>query len=186
MCFDSSIKIDYDVERAKQLIKESKYPDGHTGATIIVPAGRQIGIDNATFVQGMWKEIGINVEVQQLDPAIVGDRFDVEDHEVISGFQWTNQMVDPSQQVVFFTIDPALNSGYKSAEMQDLVDRANIELDPVKRCELYYEVQRLFNKDQVSIPLFYTVNRIILNPAVIDYQPSSMQWHQFKYTWLNR
>jgi peptide/nickel transport system substrate-binding protein len=192
MCFDPDIKIDYDVAKAKQLISESKYPHGYTGGIIYVPAGNQMGTDLSTFTQAMWAAVGINVEVQQIDAGLLADKFDRNqagvpgDYDVIAGYQWTNQMVDPSQQTVFFSTNPAANSGYVSQAMSDLVDQTSKETDPVKRCKLYSDIQKLWNEDGVGIPLLYSVSRVITGKAVMDYYASPMAWNDFKDTWLSR
>jgi len=176
----------YDLERAQELIAESSYPDGHSGATIEVPSGRVIGRDQATILQSMWSEIGIEVEVNEIEGALLSDKFSNETFQAISGYQWTNDVIDPQQQVAFFVVDPALHSGWTNERAVELAERAGVEQDPEERCEMYYEVQEIYNDEAVTVPLYHTPFTTFINKDVEGFYQIPLGWLVFKEAWLDR
>jgi peptide/nickel transport system substrate-binding protein len=186
-CWDPNLEgYPYDLEKAKQLIADSKYPDGHTGAAIEVPSGRVIGRDQATILQSMWSKIGINVDVNEIEGALLSDKFRNMTFEAISGYQWTNDVIDPAQQVAFFVVDPALHSGWTNARAVELTEEAATELDQDARCQMYYEVQQIYNEEAVTIPLYHTPFTTFINKDVKGFYQIPLGWLVFKETWIDR
>lgn len=158
----------YDLAKAKQLIKESKYPTGRSGITLQLPSGSQIGRDNAVLAQQMWGEIGLQVQIQEVDGSALSAAWYKSSYDLISGYQWTNGMMDPDQLVQFFFIDPKMNTGYQPSDRAvQMVKVAAEELDPKKRAQMYYEIQNIYNTDiGGTIPLYYTPSVNYLTPNV--------------------
>ena len=176
----------YDLEKAKQLIAESSYPDGHTGAKIMVPSGRVIGRDQATILQDMWSKIGINVEVQEIEGGLLSQMSRAFEHEAISGYQWTNDVVDAHQQASWFAVDPAMRSGWVNERAKELVAQAKVELDPEKRCEMYYELQEIVNQNAILVLLYHTPFTTFINKDVKGFHQIPLGWLMFKGTWIDR
>lgn len=188
LCWNPDATLPYDVERAKQLIAESKYPDGHDGAKLQVPSGNTIGRDNAVIAQQMWGEIGINLTIEEVEGSTLGDNWYQSNFEAISGYQWTNGMMDPEQIMRFFFIDPRMNTGYEpSQETIDLVEAASVELDPDARCEMYYELQNIYNEDVGgTISLYYTPSVNYLAPQVKGFFRTPLGIPRYQETWLEQ
>ena len=186
-CWDPNLEgFPYDLEKAKQLIAESSYPDGHTGAVIEVPSGRVIGRDQATVLQDMWSQIGINVEVSEVEGGLLSEEFRNEQQQAISGYQWTNDVIDPAQQVAWMVVDPAIHSGWVNERAIELTKQAAVELDPEKRCEMYYEIQQIFNDDAVAILLYHTPFTTFVNKDVKGFYQIPLGWLVFKSAWIDR
>ncbi len=186
LCWDpNAAGFPYDLEKAKQLIAESSYPDGHSGAKIEVPSGRAIGRDQATMLQDMWSKIGINVEVNEVEGGLLSEEFRSETFESISGYQWTNDVIDPAQQVAWMVVDPAIHSGWVNERAIELTKAAAIELDPEKRCEMYAEIQQLFNDDAVTLLLYHTPFTTFINKNVNGFYQIPLGWLVFKSTWIS-
>ena len=95
-------------------------------------------------------------------------------------------MVDPEQHVIFFFIDPKLNTGYEpSQHAVDLVKSASQELDPQKRCGMYAELQDIYNQDVGgSMTLYYTPSLNYLSPDVRGFMRTPLGVPLYKQTWL--
>jgi len=185
-CWDPNLEgFPYDLEKAKQLIAESSYPDGHTGAVIEVPSGRVIGRDQATVLQDMWSKIGINVEVNEVEGGLLSEKFNSETHQAISGYQWTNDVIDPAQQTAWMVVDPAIHTGWVSERAIELTKQAAVELDPEARCEMYYEIQQIFNDNAVALLLYHTPFTTFINNNVNGFYQIPLGWLVFKSTWIN-
>jgi peptide/nickel transport system substrate-binding protein len=178
----------YDVAKAKQLIAQSKYPNGHTGAKIQLGAGSQLGRDNATLAKDMWDQIGIHMTIEEIDSSTLTNAWYKGDFGAISGYQWTNGVPDPEQHVVFFFVDPKMNTGWNPDQhATDLVTAAAAELDTEKRKQMYYELQNIYN-DQVggTITLYYTPSVNYLSPDVKGFYRSPLAMPFFRDVWLSK
>jgi peptide/nickel transport system substrate-binding protein len=182
--WDADLELPFDVDKAKELIAKSKYPQGHKGAKLQYPSGAQIGHDNAVLCQQMWQAIGIDLTIEEVESSTLGDNWYASNFESISGYQWTNGMADPDQLVQFFFITPRMNSGYQpSQQAQDLVNQASQELDPDKRKQIYYQLQQIYNTDVGgTIDLYYTTNVAYIGKKIMGYYRSPLgrpYWREF-------
>jgi peptide/nickel transport system substrate-binding protein len=178
----------YDVAKAKQLIAQSKYPNGHSGAKIQLPSGSQIGRDNATIAKDMWDQIGIHMTIEEIEGATLSPNSQKGNFDVISGYQWTNAILDPEQHVVFMCVTPRINSGWEpDPHVGELVTAASLELDPEKRRQIYYELQNIYN-DQVggTITLYYTPSVNYVTPDVKGFYRSPLAMPFFRDVWLSK
>lgn len=186
MCWNGDATLPYDLERAKQLIAESKYPSGHEGAKLQVPSGSQPGRDNAVIAQQMWGQIGIELEIEEVESSTLGDNWYQSNFEAISGYQWTNGMMDPEQIAEFFFVEPRMNTGYEpSQHALDLVEAASTELDADKRCTIYHELQDIYNQDVGgTISLYYTPSVNYVSPNVEGFYRTPLGVPLWRQTWL--
>jgi len=166
--WNARASLPFDPTKAKELMKESKYPTGRGGITIQLPSGSQIGRDNAVLAQQMWGEVGLQVQIQEVDGSALSAAWYKSSFDAISGYQWTNGMMDPDQLVQFFFVDPKMNTGYQPSDHAvQLVKSAAEELDPKKRAQMYYEIQNIYDADiGGTIPLYYTPSVNYLTPTV--------------------
>ncbi len=178
----------YDLTKAKQLMRESKYPNGRSGITLQLPSGSQIGRDNAVLAQQMWGEIGLQVQIQEVDGSALAAAWYESNYEAISGYQWTNGMMDPDQLVQFFFVDPRMNTGYQPSDQAvRMVKAAAEELDPAKRRQLYDQIQLIYNTDVGgTISLYYTPSVNYLTPHVRDFYRTPLGVPLYWKTWLAR
>ena len=187
LCWNSDLPgFPYDLEKAKQLVKESKYPDGFSGLKLEVPSGRQIGRDNATMLKDMWAKIGINVDIAEVEGGLLSDEFQNNTFQAISGYQWTNDIIDPDEQVGWFVVDPAFHSGWKNDKAVELAKQAAIETDTAKRCEMYGQIQQIFNEDSPAILLYHTPFTTFINKDVKDFFQIPLGWLVFGRVWIDR
>ncbi len=110
------------------------------------------------YFQNQWKtKIGVNTNIKQ--PASFSDyltkcqsgEFDI----TLSG--WSADYDDPSSMTDIFTKNNGNNhSKYYNPKYEELISKANVELDPSKRLELYKEAEQLIVVEDVGIaPVFY-------------------------------
>ena len=175
----------YDLEKAKALLKESKYPTG-AKLTLEVSNASQVGSDNASMLKDMWAKIGVDVTVQQIEGGLLSDEFTNNKHSAISGYQWTNDITDVDEMVQWFIVDPMFHSGWKNDQAITLAQQAAVELDPAKRCSMYNEIQKIFNTDSPGIILYHTPFNTFINKQVKDFTQISLGWLRFEKVWLDR
>jgi peptide/nickel transport system substrate-binding protein len=146
----------YDLNKAKQLIKESGIATPVT-LKLLYRANDAVHQPTAVALKEMWGKLGVNVELEPLDRATATQRYRANQFQVyVTG--WTNDIPDPSQLAAYelgFTESQSYHSGYQSAEMDGLLARGMRELNLDKRRQIYYEIQELALKDSPLIWLYY-------------------------------
>ena len=177
----------YDPEKAKQLMAESAYPDGFE-TSILALAGNQDEIGIATALQQMWSQIGIDLEIQQVDNATRTDEYrrGVFDMRVSA---WTNDIADPGQITSYFAYSPtidALHSGWKNAEVDRLYEQSRSEIDPAKRAAQYARIQEIFNETGPTVPLYETPYPVALQDSVHGFVQIPLGNNIFRETWIEQ
>jgi hypothetical protein len=122
------------------------------------------------FVVGIFKPAPDPIR-QKVDPGQIWDMLVAGDYDVVVAY-WTNDIIDPDQKSTFsLGMDDNLNywSRYKNQHVADLVAQGRVELDPDKRREIYYEVQRIVKDDVHWIDLYYAPYRNISRSNVHDF-----------------
>ncbi|MCR8725500.1 ABC transporter substrate-binding protein [Frigidibacter sp. ROC022] len=177
----------YDLEKAKALMAESGYPDGFK-ISILTIAGNQDDLGITTALQQMWKAIGIDLEIRQVDNASRTEQYRAGTFEMRTG-GWTNDISDPSQITSYFAYSPtidALHSGWKNAEVDKLFEESQKEMDPVKRAEQFARIQEIFNATGPTIPLYETPYPVALSQKVNGFYQIPLGNNIFTETWLDQ
>ena len=175
----------YDLEKAKALMAESGHPEGFA-TSILVLAGNQDEIGIATALQQMWGQIGIQLEIQQVDNASRTEQYrnGTFDMRVAA---WTNDIADPGQITSYFAYSPtidALHSGWKNEEVDGLYVASQSEADEAKRAEQYARIQEVFNATGPTVPLYETPYPVALGKDVNGFVQIPLGNNIFRGAWL--
>jgi peptide/nickel transport system substrate-binding protein len=147
----------YDPDKAKAMLDEAGVSDLSLDFVLVAgdSAHDQIGV----LVKDQLAKVGVNVNLvkmeggQQWDALIAGE-YD------IGVMWWVNDIFDPDQKAQFCVSgDPENRSyytNYKNPAVTDLVNAAAVELDPIKRKAMYYDIQRMAKDDVHWIDLYYS------------------------------
>jgi peptide/nickel transport system substrate-binding protein len=185
-CWNADLEgFPYDLDKAKQLMAESKYPDGFQGMLVTIASGDTMTRDIGTVLKEMWAKIGIEVDLQEMETGMWYAEYD-EDQFVVQIGGWTDDVIDPLQQTEYMAVDPAGRTGWKNDRVVELAKAAAVELDHDKRCEMYGEIQKLFNDDAVEILLFHTPYTALLRTDVNGFNQIPLGWLIWRATWLDR
>jgi 4-phytase/acid phosphatase/peptide/nickel transport system substrate-binding protein len=134
-----------DVEKAKALIKEYGKPVDFKMLVTATPRGRTVG----QVLQQFWKQVGANMEIEQVDQATIVPR------AFMRQFQLTPwrivDLADPEPQMYanFRTGSAVALANYSNPELDKLLENARVTADPAKRTEDYCAVSRLINKEAI-------------------------------------
>ncbi len=138
--YNESLKPRFDLEKAKQLMAESKYPNGFT-VTMIAPNNRYVNDEKiAEAFVGMMAKIGIKVELKTMPKAQYWDEFDkqVADIQMIG---WHSDTEDTANFFEYLVMCPNKETGkgqYNSGnvcdpELDKLIMGTLSETDVAKR-----------------------------------------------------
>lgn len=177
----------YDLEKAKSLMKEAGFENGFQ-TSILVLAGNQDEIGIATAVQQMWAQIGVKLELQQVDNATRTKQYR-DGTFVMREAAWTDDIADPNEITSYFVYSPtidALHTGWKNEEADKLFDASQKEIDPAKRAGQYAKIQEIYNADGPIVPLYETPYPVALSKKVHGFLQIPLGNNIFSKTWVEK
>jgi peptide/nickel transport system substrate-binding protein len=134
-----------DIEKAKALIKDYGKPVEFKMIVTATPRGRNTG----QIFQQFWKQVGANMELEQIDQASFVPRAFMRQFQLI-GWRIID-LADPSPQMYanFHTGSPVALANYSNPELDQLLEHARTTADVDKRTEDYCAISRLINKEAI-------------------------------------
>lgn len=152
-----------DMDRARELVEESDY-DGEE-MTMVVSSGNPDRQQMAELMQSRFGEIGVEVEIQILEPATYLDRFIEGDvNLVLVSFGSYSGATDYLIPVIFHTESFLNIQQYQEEgtgvlnlgeEFDEQLDDATTTWDEEERHEKYREIQHRVMDEAIMIPLLY-------------------------------
>jgi peptide/nickel transport system substrate-binding protein len=151
----------YDPEKAKAMLAT----EGATGIAldVIVDAGNEVEEQIGVLLKDQLGKVGVDLEIRKVDPGQTWDMYVAGDYDTAIG-HWTNDIIDPDQKSTFtLGMDDNKNfwTRYENRHVADLVAQGRIELDPDKRRQIYYDIQKVAKDDLHWIDLYYSPYRNI-------------------------
>ncbi|GII55976.1 glutathione ABC transporter substrate-binding protein [Planotetraspora thailandica] len=150
--------LQYDMAKAKEELAQSSVPNGFT-TTWLAMSGDAVDAAIAQVLQASLKELGITLNIQNVDPSAQHDLTGKLDYEIAHSY-WTMDLADPDE-LAQFALDPttgghSFDTGMNDASLIDLVHKAQKEFDKTKRQALYTELQTKAAESAFLVFLFYT------------------------------
>ncbi|WP_138203723.1 ABC transporter substrate-binding protein [Haloimpatiens lingqiaonensis] len=151
---------DYNVEKAKELMKKANVSNGTLKFGYI--AGSERDINQFNVIKENLKAIGIDVkpvplEQQAFFSQLFGETpktFDMTLNAYVCG-------TDPDSYSGLFVKGGAMNwTGYSNAELDDLWKKAAIETNEAKRKEMYETIQKKLAEDAAQYNIDYAISMI--------------------------
>jgi peptide/nickel transport system substrate-binding protein len=149
----------FDVTAAKKLLTEAGYPNGF-GFTLHCPNDRYINDEKiCVALASMWAKIGLNVKVDAMPKAQYFARTPKKE------FSACMQGWGDINRDAMFTLKPLYHSlndkgygdtnygNFKNAELDELIAKAEIEMDAPKRQTMIDKAMELMQKEVLAIPL---------------------------------
>lgn len=144
------------MEEAKKLMAEAGYPNGQglpTFTFLINSEGAHAQV--AQYLQSAWKELGVNVEIQQQEfKVFLTTR--KEGKYMIARHGWSGDYTDPTTFLDMWRKQDGFNEvGYNNPAYDKLLEDAKVETDAAKRFELLRKAEDMLMEDMPIIPLYY-------------------------------
>jgi len=165
--------LDYDVEKALDLIKASRYGEVSQIPPITLTTAGYGGAVGSTLeaLVYQWKEnLGIDVQIRQLEPERYFYNLKEEKDQMYS-IGWSADYPHPQNFLdVLFSTDSNYNyGGYSNPDVDDLIYRAGRELNLEQSFVLYQKAEQKIVADAVCIPLTFDKNYLLTKPYVEGY-----------------
>ena len=170
----------YDLEKARELLDEAGYPDpdGDDGPAPRLALTYKTSTDveaglQAEMIQGMLKEVGIDVTIQSNEFGVFYDDITKGNFELFSLRR--AGVVDPDFYTYMFhstNIPPnGQNRGYYiNPKIDELLDRGRVIFDEEERKEVYAEIQRILAEDLPYVSLYHRSNVAIMNRGLENFK----------------
>lgn len=173
---DSVVKgYNYNPAKAAQLLKEAGFAKG-VGLPTIKLLTIPIYADFASFIAKQLEELGINIQVEVVQKALL--------FEMTSGSKalffrggWIADYPDAENYLsVFYSKNPAPPNytRYKNLEFDRLFELAITETEDEKRYELYRKADQLAINDAPVVPLWYDKVIRLVQPDIKGFLPNGL------------
>ncbi|MEA1958766.1 MAG: peptide ABC transporter substrate-binding protein [Chloroflexota bacterium] len=178
--------LEFDVERAQQLMAESSYADGLPPVVLSV-AGSASGVLSADVaIAHMWQEnLGVDIELQTLDfSTLINEARDGELQAFDVG--WIADYPDPENFLdLLFHCESVENyTGYCNQSVDELLEEARVTVDADARYEIYRQAEEAIVMDAPCIPLWYGQSYYLVKPKVRGFEPAPMIVPMLKDVWI--
>ncbi len=160
--YNADLKPRYDLKKAKELMKEAGYEDGFT-LSMIAPNNRYV--NDAKIAQAaaaMLSKIGIKVDLKTMPKAQYWPEFDKCAADMLM-IGWHSDTEDSANFTEFLTMTRNEETGkgqyncghYSNAEVDGLIESANVETDPAKRAQMLQKVETTLYNEAAFVPLHW-------------------------------
>ena len=192
---DDIPKYPFDPERAAALLEEAGWTPGPDGVRVNA-AGERLSLELMTtagnrsrelvqqVLQSQWRDAGIEVRIRN-QPARVffGETVTKREFTGAAMFAWLSSPESVPRTTLYSDQIPSPENGwggqnytgYQSAEMDELIDAIEVELDREKRKALWQRLQTLYAVDLPVIPLYWRANAYILPHWLEGLRPTGHQ-----------
>lgn len=170
--------LEFDVTRAKELIKASKYGDVSNLPPITITTGGY-GTSVSSSLEAIiyeWKQnLGVDVKVRLLEPELFIYNLKQEKDEMFD-IGWVADYPHPQDFLEILFHGGADNnwSEYRNSDVDSLLDKAGIEPDNAKALSLYQQIEQKLVDDAACLPLWFGKNYVLTKPNVTGYKPTPM------------
>jgi len=156
--YDPNTKgLQFDVAAAKAEMAQSSKPNGFT-TTLAIQSGNSTEQTDAQIVQSELKDIGITVNIAQIDPTTQHAQVQQGNYEMAMSI-WTMDIADPDEWVTF-AVNP--NGGshsaftyYNNPAVIALAKQGQSQTDPAQRQKIYSDLQNQVAADAPLAWLYY-------------------------------
>ena len=174
----------FDVAAAQAALAESSYggPEGLPEISYFFNSDDPANTARAEFVAGMYRDnLGVELTLEPTEgKALVALRKDPSTWPQMTFAGWFGDYPDPQNWLsIYWTCKGfAVDFSYCNPALDEILTRADRELDQAARVPLYEEAHRLVIEDVPGPFLYHLANTFLVNPAVTGYEgkPVDAEW----------
>lgn len=187
--YDESVSgIEYDVDRAKELLAEAGYEDGFS--TTIWTNDSEQRMDTAIAIQSQLAELDIDVQIEELEWGAYLERTANGEHDMfILGWSTVTSDADYGMYPLFHSSqhgDPGNRSFLSDDKVDELLQSAREETDPDKRQELYSEAQELLVELAPMLYVRHGEYLLGVNDSVKNFGVNAQGIYQLRETYIEQ
>ena len=175
----------YDPEKAKALLAEAGFPNGEGLPELkwAYNSNNPANQGRIEYIAQMYQtSLGVNIVPDPVEGTTLTNlRKSIETYPQITTSGWCADYPDPQNWLSVYwhsTTNFAKNTGYKNAEIDKLLEQADVETDEAKRAQLYDQAQKLVVGDVGEIMRGVSKNTYLVKSYVKGYDktPQDSDW----------
>lgn len=144
--------LEYDPEKAKELLAEAGYPDGLDVTYMTYESS--VNLAFAEVLQNMWGQIGVNVDIQFLDLATFTEMNNA--GEITMALMTnTASISDPSAALIAWPTSRTISLRHGDSHIDDLLQQGQQTYDEDERIAIYQELQDYLWEKMYTIPIAF-------------------------------
>ncbi|WP_251551989.1 ABC transporter substrate-binding protein [Neobacillus muris] len=167
----------YDLEKAKELLKEAGYEKGFEIDLWAMPVARPYMPEAqkvAEVIQDSLSKIGVKAKIQSVEWATYLDKAAKGEFDMFM-LGWTGDNGDPDNFLYTLLDKDSIGSNnysyYSNDELHDILIEAQTETEQAKRNELYKKAQEIIKEDAPWVPLVHSTPLLAASKDVANYLP---------------
>lgn len=168
-CYVEAPKYEYDLEKAKELMAASAYPDGGFELTMVCNDSQQ-RLEICQVVQEMLKELGITVNIKSYEQATYISALNNGEHDMgFSAWITSTGDADYTYYPCYHSTQwgkPGNRSFYANEKADELIMAGRSETDPEKRKEIYAQLNQQIYEDVTQLFICHPTNAYAINSNV--------------------
>lgn len=176
----------YDVKKARKMMKEAGYPEGLPEKHTLTISDSPTNIRRAEFLKKSFSKIGIELKMDKYPWGEFLERIHAGKHELFL-LGWRGDTGDPDNFMspLFYSENRGIggNSTFFSNNLVDtMIEEGLREINPVKRQEIYRELEGILIEHAPWVFMTHTVNYILVRDNVYGFEPDPIG--RPKYEWM--
>jgi peptide/nickel transport system substrate-binding protein len=154
------------IAKAKQLMAQAGHSEGLTVQYLGLPQYPEL-LKTGEVVADQLKQIGITMNIQQVDVSVWFDRFSKGNYQITSAYQ--ERTIDPDNfySLVLKTGGSINTTGYSNPQADKLIDQAAAETDMAKRKALYLQLKKIIWDDVPLLFVHYETLNYLMRKNVV-------------------
>lgn len=163
--YDGTPIVAPDLDKARALLAQAGLADGLTVEYLGLPQYPEL-LKTGQVVREQLKQVGITMNIKQVDVSIWFDAFVKGDYQITSAYQ--ERTIDPDNfySLVIRSGGGINTTAYSNPDVDDLIDQARVETDDATRQTLYQQIRQIVFDDAPIIYAHYETINYLMNPDV--------------------
>ena len=178
---------EYDPDRARELLEEAGWVDADGNGVrekdgtelsfeILNIAGEPERVQILSFIQDQWRDIGVDVSIQNVDVATMwGNALPNGDYDM--GYSYSGRYADPADLAQHYLCpekQPTTNWGrYCDPELDEVMLAAQATVDEAERAALYARALEMISEDPAYVFIGWRTDHTPINERVQGYRPAT-------------
>lgn len=179
----------HDPARARELLAQAGYPEGRGLPAFTIWATVKLDPEHPLIIRHL-AAVGAHAEFKYVKDWPQFSRMLTEGQFPLFQYAWFADVPDPDNFLfkLFHSKSPRNYTGYASAQLDELLQRARNESDGQRRVDLYRRAEQLVVDDAVVIPFFHYTYERIFQPYVKSIEVSGLgdPYIPLRKIWLER
>ena len=183
---------EYDPDRARQLLAESKYGSdtaNHPPIILTIPGSFGAGVSPyiEAILAGWENDLGITMDLQQTEWATYLQDLRDRRFQIFGGLGWVADYLDPENFLdgLFHSESTNNHTGFRNSALDALLERARVEQDQDARFAIYQQAEQMIVEEAPWAPLWHSNGEsYLIKPYIKGLPLSPLVIPRFRYVYF--